>query len=514
MNPTENSEEFDSESKFASIVGGNATTCEGREPHRRQLVLAQLEDAKNIRRKMELALQRVEKCQSPSMRRTIFFQQKDLVQQLVSLTQAVRGKYKVEKCDRISTKEKTDSVKMKKKKEAAGFFVYNHLNENGYVLMPKKPRVQEDSSMQDKQTSIRKSQDLLLTSTETITSQKTIASPAVVKIKSPEKGTPNVKVAATTEVSGSKAKASAKEKSIVKTDKTTERAKSKLESRTSENAVKSNVVAGIRKKPSGVGDNEQNQRNTKKERKTEARRSIRLDTKPPPITMKHRLLESAVPLRPTRESRRLVSTTPQTSTLSSPSPLPKKVLNEKQKTSQEKVSNEKGKVTPKMYSCYGCKEKVSESVSCKNPKNRNCRKRFCGKCLSTLHFTDINVVNKVPKWVCPICIEQDMLKTRRGRKSGVKSKRCHFCGEMKTNFLNCMYYQINGTKCKNSFCKDCLSEHFPDHPKTSIDEFHAPCCLGTCTCRSCMKIKQLEQARVNRPRRDNARMSYDYSNLY
>mmetsp|Transcript_12757 Transcript_12757/g.16661 ORF Transcript_12757/g.16661 Transcript_12757/m.16661 type:complete len:513 (-) Transcript_12757:142-1680(-) len=495
---------FSQRLKYMSIVGGNATTCEGREPHRRQLVLAQLEDAKNIRREMELALQRVEKCENPSMRRKIFFEQKDLVQQLVSLTQAVRGKYKVEKYDRISTKEKTDSVKMKKKMEAAGFFVYNHLNQNGYVLMPKKPRLvgQEDSSLQDEQKSIKKQQDLPLTSTETSTPLKTI------KTKSPEKESPNVKV----EVSGSKAKASTKENSILKTDKTSERAR--LESRTSENAAKPNVVTGIRKKPSGVGDYEQNQRDKKKERKTEARRSIRLDTEPSPITMKHRLLGSAVPLRPARESRRLVSTTRQTSTLSSPSTLPKKVPNEKQRTSQEKLSNEKGKVTPKMYKCYGCKEKVSESVSCKNPKNRNCRRRFCGKCLSTLHFTDINVVNKVPKWVCPICLEQDMLKTRRGRKSGVKSKRCHFCGEMKTNFLNCMYYHINGTKCKNSYCKDCLSEHFPDHPKTSIDEFHAPCCLGTCTCKSCMKVKQLEQARINRPRRDNAPMSYDYSNLY
>ena len=65
------------------------------------------------------------------------------------------------------------------------------------------------------------------------------------------------------------------------------------------------------------------------------------------------------------------------------------------------------------------------------------------------------------------------------------SKKCHFCKRENNVWMRCTYYQPTGEKCRNYFCHGCLHEYFSDLPKMRIKEWHGPCCLGVCTCKSC-----------------------------
>lgn len=70
-------------------------------------------------------------------------------------------------------------------------------------------------------------------------------------------------------------------------------------------------------------------------------------------------------------------------------------------------------------------------------------------------------------------------------------KRCHFCKNLSTYWIRCTYYQPTGAMCRNYFCKDCMEREFASHPKiVKLKEWHGPCCLGTCTCRSCTSSRK------------------------
>jgi hypothetical protein len=72
------------------------------------------------------------------------------------------------------------------------------------------------------------------------------------------------------------------------------------------------------------------------------------------------------------------------------------------------------------------------------------------------------------------------------------SRKCHYCKDIKADFIACSYWHINGKQCKKTFCLSCIAQN-PLFNRSSIEkEFQCPSCLGTCDCCGCVRIREHE----------------------
>ena len=104
-------------------------------------------------------------------------------------------------------------------------------------------------------------------------------------------------------------------------------------------------------------------------------------------------------------------------------------------------------------------------------------------------------------------------KPSNSSKGRPSKKKCHDCRNATTRYRSCSYWKLTG-KCKKSFCIDCLSSKYTlgDDVKSptnedgvSLDEiimcaaldaeWHCPSCLGTCMCNLCVKERKREEER-------------------
>ena len=80
-------------------------------------------------------------------------------------------------------------------------------------------------------------------------------------------------------------------------------------------------------------------------------------------------------------------------------------------------------------------------------------------------------------------------------------KRCHYCSEKTMYWTRCTYYQPTGQKCKNHFCNTCLVSKFSNLPVIRPKEWHGPCCLNICDCKTCKPyVSAKKSARLARRR--------------
>ena len=89
------------------------------------------------------------------------------------------------------------------------------------------------------------------------------------------------------------------------------------------------------------------------------------------------------------------------------------------------------------------------------------------------------------------------------KKPKAAGRKCHFCKELKTDYLACTYWFITGKRCKKTFCQDCIQSQ-PHFKHVASVDFQCPACLGICGCDACLKSRNIERqsTRVKRRVRD------------
>jgi len=78
-------------------------------------------------------------------------------------------------------------------------------------------------------------------------------------------------------------------------------------------------------------------------------------------------------------------------------------------------------------------------------------------------------------------------------------RKCHNCNLSRSSYLRCHFWFMNGTKCGKIFCKDCLTSTYGLKNYDSIysdHEWHCPACLGTCTCKQCVRQRERSEKRA------------------
>ena len=85
------------------------------------------------------------------------------------------------------------------------------------------------------------------------------------------------------------------------------------------------------------------------------------------------------------------------------------------------------------------------------------------------------------------------------KRAKLKTKKCHHCKELKSQFSTCGYWFANGNRCKKVFCHDCALIYNMEPSDT--DDWHCPSCLGKCTCAVCIKARERELLRATKRRR-------------
>ena len=94
--------------------------------------------------------------------------------------------------------------------------------------------------------------------------------------------------------------------------------------------------------------------------------------------------------------------------------------------------------------------------------------------------------------------------TKKMRKTQNQIRKCHQCKVNGTEYRLCHFWFMNGTKCRKTYCKNCLINIYgltQDFNTILSDlEWYCPSYLGTCTCPPCVKHRQ----RAKRPARASA----------
>jgi len=133
------------------------------------------------------------------------------------------------------------------------------------------------------------------------------------------------------------------------------------------------------------------------------------------------------------------------------------------------------------------KSKYMESATTGLPKTSRKKRKMEDKTETSAHSVSIS--------------QDDVTATKKKRTSLQKStkqstRKCHYCKKVRSDFIPCTYWHINGKQCKKSFCLACIAAN-PIFNKISEGgkEFHCPSCVGTCDCETCLRFQ--EQERLN-----------------
>ena len=92
--------------------------------------------------------------------------------------------------------------------------------------------------------------------------------------------------------------------------------------------------------------------------------------------------------------------------------------------------------------------------------------------------------------------------TKKGKGNKVKPKvarKCHHCKQVKDHYYLCGYWFDTGNRCKKVFCHDCTSIY--DIKGADSEDWHCPSCLKMCKCPVCVKDRERDLLRVNKRRR-------------
>ena len=99
--------------------------------------------------------------------------------------------------------------------------------------------------------------------------------------------------------------------------------------------------------------------------------------------------------------------------------------------------------------------------------------------------------------------------SKKMRKTQNQIRKCHQCKVNGTEYRLCHFWFMNGTKCRKTYCKNCLINLYgltqDFNTILSDTEWHCPSCLGTCTCPVCVKHRErAEIKQAKRPARASA----------
>ena len=147
------------------------------------------------------------------------------------------------------------------------------------------------------------------------------------------------------------------------------------------------------------------------------------------------------------------------------------------KTSTESENSEQD-----LKICHRCKkQKSSEQViECSDP---NCKRSFCGECLSKFYKVDPTELDE--DWLCFVCNEETRrkeVKETNKRRSRLAREACHICGKKSkaTEFI-C-------PECERSFCEGCVAEN-KMWIKGAMLQATCVVCLDLCECSECGELK-------------------------
>jgi hypothetical protein len=84
----------------------------------------------------------------------------------------------------------------------------------------------------------------------------------------------------------------------------------------------------------------------------------------------------------------------------------------------------------------------------------------------------------------------------RPKQKPKQTRKCHHCKEVTTDFFTCRYWFPSGTKCKKSFCDNCLEIYKVEG--LDKDDWHCPSCLKLCKCVICMREREREEREAQR----------------
>mmetsp|Transcript_37790 Transcript_37790/g.55278 ORF Transcript_37790/g.55278 Transcript_37790/m.55278 type:complete len:449 (-) Transcript_37790:182-1528(-) len=90
---------------------------------------------------------------------------------------------------------------------------------------------------------------------------------------------------------------------------------------------------------------------------------------------------------------------------------------------------------------------------------------------------------------------------KKKRRKSTQSRKCHDCKKPSSDHRRCHFWFMNGTKCGKVYCQKCLAgkyglkEKFED--LLSDADWHCPACLGTCTCKACVRLRERTERRTS-----------------
>lgn len=97
----------------------------------------------------------------------------------------------------------------------------------------------------------------------------------------------------------------------------------------------------------------------------------------------------------------------------------------------------------------------------------------------------------VPKATAPkIAVKTKQTPKLIPKKSSCR--KCHYCKDLKADYIACSYWHINGKQCKKTFCLSCIAQKPVFNRSSAEKEFQCPSCLGSCDCDGCVRIREQE----------------------
>jgi len=99
-------------------------------------------------------------------------------------------------------------------------------------------------------------------------------------------------------------------------------------------------------------------------------------------------------------------------------------------------------------------------------------------------------------------------------------RKCHLCKKTSSNYHRCHFFFVNGNKCGKVFCHTCLTEKFEYSQEKYDDcigdqEWHCPSCLGKCNCVTCVRNRAWSERQTSTlSRRSKTRSSVESAYIY